>query len=386
MDVHLIQAGAVGRKEELLSGMAGQRRDLFQRYLDEVRGFVRLADELGYAGYGHNEHHLQIEGFEATNHPGMFSQFIGNNSSRLRVNTLGYVAPTHNPVRAAEEIAMLDHMLQGRLAVGFVRGYQDRWVANYAAVPGAHATTPDNAKRKDHQDAINRAIFEESVRIVKKAWTEPTFSYEGEFWTFPPKDLYQQHPIYNDCGAGVEPDGHVLQIGIAPHPYQDPHPPLYGAFAHSLRTIKFWAREGGKPIVLANDLDFAEMLWNAYAEEAEARRPGGGPGEHRRLGRPPRGQRGPRCSRAPDRAALVVLRRLVRSVQPGPPDADHGHARRGHPHHHRRPRPPGLQRAAPADRPGLPGAGGGGGQPPTVRREGDAPPALSAAAAVPPGP
>jgi alkanesulfonate monooxygenase SsuD/methylene tetrahydromethanopterin reductase-like flavin-dependent oxidoreductase (luciferase family) len=269
MDVHLIQAGAVGRREELLSGMAGQRRDLFQRYLDEVRGFVRLADDLGYAGYGHNEHHLQIEGFEATNHPGMFSQFIGNNSTRLRVNTLGYVAPTHNPVRAAEEIAMLDHMLQGRLAVGFVRGYQDRWVANYAAVPGAHATTPDNAKRKDHQDAINRAIFEESVRIVKKAWTEPTFSFEGEFWTFPPKNLVQKHPIYNDCGAGVDPDGKVNQIGIAPHPYQDPHPPLYGAFAHSLRTIKFWAREGGKPIVLANDLDFAEMLWNAYAEEAE---------------------------------------------------------------------------------------------------------------------
>lgn len=53
-------------------------------------------DELGYAGYGHNEHHLQIEGFEATNHPGMFSQFIGNNSTRLPVNTLGYVAPTHN--------------------------------------------------------------------------------------------------------------------------------------------------------------------------------------------------------------------------------------------------------------------------------------------------
>jgi alkanesulfonate monooxygenase SsuD/methylene tetrahydromethanopterin reductase-like flavin-dependent oxidoreductase (luciferase family) len=270
VDVHLIQAGAVGRKEELLSGMAGQRKDLFQRYLDEVRGFVRMADELGYAGYGHNEHHLQIEGFEATNHPGMFSQFVGNNSTRLRVNTLGYVAPTHNPVRAAEEIAMLDHILQGRLAVGFVRGYQDRWVANYAAVPGARATTPDNAKRKDEQDAINRRIFEEAVRIVKKAWTEPTFTYEGEFWTFPPKDLHQRHPIYNDCGAGVDPDGLVNQIGIAPRPFQDPHPRLYGAFAHSLRTVKFWAREGGKPIVLANDMDFAEMLWNAYAQEAEA--------------------------------------------------------------------------------------------------------------------
>ena len=269
MDFHLIQAGAVGRPAELMEGMAGQRKDLFQRYLDDVRHYVRLADELGYAGYGHNEHHLQIEGFEATNHPGMFSQFIGNNSSRLRVNTLGYVAPTHNPVRAAEEIAMLDHMLQGRLSVGFVRGYQARWFATYAAVAGAQATTPDLAKRKDEQDAINRRIFEESVQIVKKAWTNPTFSFEGEFWTFPPKDLYQAHPAYLDCGAGVDSDGHVTEIGIAPRPFQDPHPRLYGAFAHSLRTIKFWAREGGKPIVLANDMDFANMLWTAYAEEAD---------------------------------------------------------------------------------------------------------------------
>ncbi|MFN0090617.1 MAG: LLM class flavin-dependent oxidoreductase [Acidimicrobiales bacterium] len=270
VEFHLIQAGAVGRRAELMEGMAGQRRDLFQRYLDEVRRYVRLADELGFAGYGHNEHHLQIEGFEATNHPGMFSQFVGNNSTRLRVNTLGYVAPTHNPVRAAEEIAMLDHILQGRLSVGFVRGYQARWFATYAAVPGARATTPDLVRRKDEQDDINRRIFEESVRIVKKAWTEPTFSFEGEYWTFPPKDLYQAHPAYLDCGAGVDPDGLVTQIGISPRPFQDPHPRLYGAFAHSLRTVKFWAREGGKPIVLANDMDFAAMLWNAYAEEAEA--------------------------------------------------------------------------------------------------------------------
>src|SRR5713226_1622296 len=62
---------------EIEQGMAGQRGELFQRYLDEVKAYVQCADELGYAGYGHNEHHLQIEGFEETNHPGMTSLFIG---------------------------------------------------------------------------------------------------------------------------------------------------------------------------------------------------------------------------------------------------------------------------------------------------------------------
>jgi alkanesulfonate monooxygenase SsuD/methylene tetrahydromethanopterin reductase-like flavin-dependent oxidoreductase (luciferase family) len=66
--------------------------------------------------------------------------FIGLNSKRLKANTLGYVLPTHNPVRVAEEIATLDHVLKGRLSVGFTRGYQARWFQNYAAVRGVHAT------------------------------------------------------------------------------------------------------------------------------------------------------------------------------------------------------------------------------------------------------
>ena len=70
MKFHLMQTGVIGRKYELEEGMAGQRGDLYQRYLEEIKGYVRLADELGYAGYCQPEHHLQIEGFEVTNHPG----------------------------------------------------------------------------------------------------------------------------------------------------------------------------------------------------------------------------------------------------------------------------------------------------------------------------
>jgi alkanesulfonate monooxygenase SsuD/methylene tetrahydromethanopterin reductase-like flavin-dependent oxidoreductase (luciferase family) len=60
----------------------------------------------------------------------------------------------------------------------------------------------------------------------------------------------------------------VHEIGIAPRCYQDPHPPLYGAFAHSMRTIDMWAREGGKPIVMANQMEFCEALWGRYIKTA----------------------------------------------------------------------------------------------------------------------
>jgi alkanesulfonate monooxygenase SsuD/methylene tetrahydromethanopterin reductase-like flavin-dependent oxidoreductase (luciferase family) len=269
MQFHLMQTGVVGRRKEIEAGMAGQRHDLYQRFLAEVKGYVQLADELGFAGYSQPEHHLQIEGFEANNHPGMFSLFVGLHSKRMKAGIMGYSLPTHNPVRIAEEIATLDHMLQGRLYVGFTRGYQARWVDSYAARPGVGATTPDNAKARDEQDALNREVFEESLQIVKKAWANALFDHQGKHWQFPPNGGTAGHPAYAKFGGGMDADGIVRQIGIAPRPFQNPHPKIYGGFAGSMRTVDFWAREGGKPIVLSGDLDFCDTLWSRYVETAK---------------------------------------------------------------------------------------------------------------------
>lgn len=268
MKFHLMQTGVVGRRAEIEAGMAGQRKDLYQRFLAEVRDYVRLADELGFYGYCQPEHHLQLEGFEANNHPGMFSLFVGMHSKRMKAGIMGYTLPTHNPVRVAEEIATLDHMLQGRLYVGFTRGYHARWVDSYAARPGVKATTPDNAKARDAQDALNREVFEESLQVIKKAWTNTVFSHQGKHWEFPPAGGSAGHPAYAKFGQGQDADGIVRQIGIAPRCYQDPHPPIYGGFAGSMRTVDFWAREGGKPIVLSGDMDFCDALWDRYTKVA----------------------------------------------------------------------------------------------------------------------
>lgn len=268
MKFHLMQTGVVGRRSEIEAGMAGQRKDLYQRFLEEVRDYVRLADELGYYGYCQPEHHLQLEGFEANNHPGMFSLYVGMHSKRLKAGIMGYTLPTHNPVRVAEEIATLDHMLQGRLYVGFTRGYHARWVDSYASRPGVKATTVDNAKARDAQDALNREVFEEGLKVVKLAWNNAVFSHQGKHWQFPPEGGSAGHPAYAKFGAGQDADGVVRQIGIAPRCYQDPHPPIYGGFAGSMRTVDFWAREGGKPIVLSDDLDFCDALWTRYTKVA----------------------------------------------------------------------------------------------------------------------
>lgn len=237
--------------------------------LAELGDFVEAADELGYAGFGHPEHHLQVEGFEPSNDPTLTGMFIGQHSRRLRVITCGFVSTTHNPLRTAESIATMDHMLGGRFGVGLVRGYQARWVNCYRVRPDLAPVGPWN--RNSEEDDLNREYFAEYVDIVVTALKSETFSYQGKFWQFPPTELKNPHdaPVYRLYGQGVDDDMNIREVGICPRPLQTPHPPLYAGFTHSLRSATFWARYRGKPIVLASDLDFCETLWSAYRAEAE---------------------------------------------------------------------------------------------------------------------
>ena len=268
MDFHAFMYVTIGRRHELERGMAGKDPVLYQRMLDEIADYARLCDASGWSGFGIPEHHLQVEGFELGQDPGLMAMFLGTHAPKLRINQFGYVLPTHNPLRVAEHAATLDHLLGGRLNVAFVRGYQARWFENYAAVPGVKSTGPWN--RKTDEDATNRELFEECVAIIKTAWTHDTFSYKGKYWSFPPDGQRQPHthPVYLKYGRGVDPDGTIREVGIAPRPLQNPIP-VYSGFTHSMQTSLYWAREGGKPIVMANEMEFCELLWTRYREVAE---------------------------------------------------------------------------------------------------------------------
>jgi alkanesulfonate monooxygenase SsuD/methylene tetrahydromethanopterin reductase-like flavin-dependent oxidoreductase (luciferase family) len=267
MRFHAFLYGIVGRRPELERGMAGKDPVLFQRMIEEIGEYARVCDEAGYAGIGLPEHHLQIEGFEAAQEPGLLALYMGLQSKRLRIDQFGYVLPTHNPLRVAEHAATLDHLLGGRLNVAFVRGYQSRWFQNLTAVPGIKAVGPWNERTQEDQQ--NRELFEECVDIILTAWREDTFAYRGKYWSFPAESqLPHGHPVHSAYGRGVDPDGTVREVGIAPRPLQ-PSIPLYGGFTHSLRTVLYWARVGGKPIIMSDNLDFCELCWTACRDEAE---------------------------------------------------------------------------------------------------------------------
>lgn len=77
---------------EVLKGMAGKRPELYQRMLEEIAEYAAFADQAGYAGFGHPEHHLQIEGFEVANEPRLWR--LGQHTKRLRIITCGFVSTT----------------------------------------------------------------------------------------------------------------------------------------------------------------------------------------------------------------------------------------------------------------------------------------------------
>src|ERR1700746_1014115 len=178
MKTSLFYLPSVGSTTEIEQGKAGLRRDLYGQMLREVADQAKLPDALGYDSISFTEHHFHVEGFELSNNPVMLDLFIGLQTKRLRVGQLGIVLPANNPIRVAEDIAMLDHMTGGRANAGFARGYQRRWVDIMAQqTHGIHGALPH---QHDEIDNANRAAFEENFRIIKQAWTQDFLSYEGK--------------------------------------------------------------------------------------------------------------------------------------------------------------------------------------------------------------
>ncbi|MCS6925353.1 MAG: LLM class flavin-dependent oxidoreductase [Candidatus Binatia bacterium] len=119
---------AVREKIEQTPPPIGRNNEAYQAMLAELKTLARAADELGFWGIAHTEHHFHSEGAEISTNPGLLNLYMAAGTRQIRFGSIGYVLPAWDPIRLAEETAMLDHMLQGRFFVGLARGYQDRWV------------------------------------------------------------------------------------------------------------------------------------------------------------------------------------------------------------------------------------------------------------------
>ncbi|WP_329459887.1 LLM class flavin-dependent oxidoreductase [Streptomyces sp. NBC_01497] len=256
----------VGSHAQVLRGMSGVNPQNYQNMLRQLTQQAQAADELGYWGLSFTEHHFHVEGFEVSNNPIMLGLYLAMQTKHIRVGQMANILPFHNPVRLAEDLAMLDHMAHGRTFVGIARGFQKRWAEIMGQVYGVGGTLSDAGEN----DRRNRALFEEHWEILKKAWTTETFSHSGDQWTIPVKDLEFDYDAVRRYGRGVDERGIVHEVGIAPKPYQRPHPPVFQPFSFSEDTFRFCAREGVVPIMMNTDDRIVRRLMDLYRQEAEA--------------------------------------------------------------------------------------------------------------------
>jgi alkanesulfonate monooxygenase SsuD/methylene tetrahydromethanopterin reductase-like flavin-dependent oxidoreductase (luciferase family) len=153
-------------------------------------------DRFGYDGVGFNEHHCSPYGL--MNSPNLMAASAAQRTKNLKLLIYGNLLPVHQPLRLAEELAMIDCLSKGRLISGFARGIPREYQVHNIPL------------------SESRARFEEAYDIITRAWTEEVFSYEGKFWSY--KD-----------------------VALWPRPVQQPHPPIWMPIVGSKESIEFAA-------------------------------------------------------------------------------------------------------------------------------------------------
>ncbi len=267
MEVGIFYLPSTGSKKELEKGMAGQRTDLYQQMLADMTEQLQYCDEHGYYGSATTEHHFHIEGEEVSTNPILLDLYFGMQTKHLRFGQLGNVLPCANPIRLAEDIAMVDQMLKGRVFAGFARGYQPRWVD----LLGQHYDTlADSTTDPARYEELKKELYHEHFDIIKKAWANPTFSHHGKHWDIPPRDniFWPAHEVTRELGQGVDDAGMIREIGIAPAIYQKPHPPLFQPFSFSESSVRWAAQNDVVPITIVCDPDICAGQFRAGQEGA----------------------------------------------------------------------------------------------------------------------
>ena len=204
----------------------------YAKLLDEVRELAIHCDSNQWDSFWLTEHHLNHEGMDACPNPLMLGADIAARTEQIRIGQAANIITFWNPIRVAEDIAMLDQMSGGRVECGVGRGVYGREAIHM----NADADLQDQAR--------NFRLFDESLTIMKKAWTQELFNHQGEFYTYPAPDFNWQHDMSPPNPELVDLETSQLKsIGLTPRPLQQPHPPLWQV-VDGERSIDWAGRNG----------------------------------------------------------------------------------------------------------------------------------------------
>src|SRR2546422_1905290 len=149
-----------------------------------------LAEPLGFDSVFALEHHFT--GYAMSPSPTQLLSYIAGRTQRITLGTAVIVLPWHDPVRVAEEIALLDILSHGRCVFGFGRGAASVEYAGF---------------RVAMEEA--RPRFVEAAKVVVKALGDEVFEWDGEFFKIPKMSIRPRpisHPERRFYASSVSPE------------------------------------------------------------------------------------------------------------------------------------------------------------------------------------
>jgi len=147
-----------------------------QAYANDLEQ-ARLAERVGLDSIWYTEHHFLNWN---PNVMGMCAA-VAAVTSRITLGPSVVLGPLHNPIKLAEEAAMVDLLSNGRLVIGVGLGYRDVEYAGF------------NVRR-----AVRAPMTEELVQVMKLAWRDKPVTFHGKHWSF---DAVNVHPKPQRAGG-----------------------------------------------------------------------------------------------------------------------------------------------------------------------------------------
>jgi len=195
--------------------------------VDELIIEAQQAERAGFDSFFLTEHHQEPSGYLPSPLP--LAAALAARTSTIRLGTGIAILPLYHPIRLAEDCAVIDIISKGRLILGVGQGYQE---GDFAAF---------GLKVSDRV-----SLFEESIEILRRAWTEEKVYFVGKRYT-------------------------LQNVMVTPKPVQKPHPPIWVA-ALGDEPMKRAGRLGDA--LLADSFQLPERLKRRvalYRETAESR-------------------------------------------------------------------------------------------------------------------
>lgn len=201
-----------------------------QAFYRQILAQIDEGERMGLYATWFAEHHFFDYGGHVPS-PAVMLAAVAQRTERMKLGSGIAMIGLQDPIRTAEQYAMVDHLSGGRLLFGIGRGFQK---------------CEFDAFQRDMSES--RVVFDEAHDVIRRAWTEESFSFEGKYTR-------------------------VKNLRVIPKPLQKPTPPFYVACLFTPQSFAWTAAQGYDLMIVpyaTPDLSMVKGNIDAYLRRRQA--------------------------------------------------------------------------------------------------------------------